>query len=343
MGCTIHAGDVSFEGNGAPLVEVRGLRKLFDVPHTVIDTVLRRPRQYVHAVDGVDLFIRRGETLGLVGESGSGKTTIGRLVVRLIEPTAGQVLFEGRDVLKLKGDELRKYRSESQIIFQDPYTSLDPRMTVGQIVAEPLEINGVPLQQRKQKIRALLDRLELYVGIVDRYPHQLPGGQRQLVGIAAALALDPLLVVADEPVSALDVSAQAQILNILMDLKEERGLSYLFISHDLSVVRHISDRVAVMYLGKIVEVGPTHALFQAPLHPYSTALLSAIPQVQPDKQARRIILKGEIPSPTNPPVGCRFYSRCEDPARSDHCGISDPRLAHVGGGRYVACHAVAET
>jgi peptide/nickel transport system ATP-binding protein len=298
---------------------------------------------WVKAVDDVDLFIREGETLGLVGESGCGKTTCGRTILRLIEPTAGETLFRSQrlgravDVLRVGKGELKLLRREMQIIFQDPYSSLNPRMTVGDIVGEPLVVHRVARGKAKgDRVRELLEAVGLKPEHMRRYPHEFSGGQRQRIGIARALALDPQLIICDEPVSALDVSIQAQVLNVLEDLQKDFHLTYLFIAHDLSVVKHISERVAVMYLGKIVELGETEALFTHPLHPYTEALLSAVPVPDPDYEAERIILQGDVPSPVNPPSGCYFHPRCS--YAKPICSEQPPKLKDQGGEHFSACH-----
>ncbi|RLE32587.1 peptide ABC transporter ATP-binding protein, partial [Candidatus Acetothermia bacterium] len=295
------------------LLEVRGLKKYFPVRRGVF----RRIVGWVKAVDDVDFFIQEGETLGLVGESGCGKTTTGRTILRLIEPTAGEILFRSQrlgrvvDIAKMKPREMKPLRREMQIIFQDPYSSLNPRMTVGDIVGEPLVVHRVARgKEKERRVAELLQAVGLKPEHMRRYPHEFSGGQRQRIGIARALALDPQLIVCDEPVSALDVSIQAQVLNLLEDLQDEFHLTYLFIAHDLSVVKHISDRVAVMYLGKIVELAETEELFTHPMHPYTEALLSAVPIPDPDYKKERILLQGDVPSPINPPSGCYFHPRC---------------------------------
>jgi oligopeptide transport system ATP-binding protein len=309
------------------LVRVRALVKHFPVEGS--DDVVR-------AVDGVTFEIMQGETLGLVGESGCGKSTVGRCLLRLIEPTAGEITFEGRDVLKMGSAELRRLRREMQIIFQDPYASLNPRLSVREIVGEPLKIHGLGgREERRSRVAELLRKVGLDPDYMKRYPHEFSGGQRQRIGIARALALNPKLIVADEPVSALDVSVQAQVVNLLQDLQEEFGLTYLFISHGLAVVEHISTRVAVMYLGRIVEVANAAELYSNPLHPYTRALLSAIPIPDPLKKRDRIILTGDVPTPINPPTGCRFRTRC--PMAIDRCAQVDPDLREVTPGHAVAC------
>jgi oligopeptide/dipeptide ABC transporter ATP-binding protein len=318
------------------LVEVRGLVKHFAVRGA---SMLRRRVGTVRAVDGIDLEVRRGETLALVGESGCGKSTTGRLLLRLIDADAGTIAYDGRDLLGLPHGEVRALRRDMQIIFQDPFGSLDPRMTVAQIVAEPLIVHGIGARgDRAQRVAALLDRVGLAAHYARRYPHEFSGGQRQRIGIARALALEPKFIVCDEPVSALDVSIQAQVLNLMLDLQRDLHLTYLFISHNLAVVRYMADRIAVMYLGKIVELADKNSLFEAPLHPYTEALLSAAADPAAERRRTRIVLKGDIPSPMAPPSGCRFRTRC--PKAMDVCAQIEPRLTAVQGGRSVACHLV---
>ena len=323
------------------LLEVTDLTVHFPITEGIL---IERQVGAVRAVDGVSFTIERGETLGLVGESGCGKSTVGRSILRLVEPTSGEVVFDGIDVASLNGEPLRKLRRRMQMIFQDPFSSLDPRRTVEDTLAEPLRAHGLaPGKLAHERVTELLDIVGLPRNSGSRYPHEFSGGQRQRVGIARSLAVQPDLIIADEPVSALDVSIQAQVVNLLEDLQERFGLTYLVIAHDLAVVRHISDRVAVMYLGRIVEVAPSEDLYRLPLHPYTIALLSAIPIPDPDVEDRRerILLRGDLPSPANPPSGCRFHTRCpwKQPTR---CDTEDPVLREVpvaiGQGHTVACH-----
>ena len=321
------------------LVVVRDLRKYFPITAGI----LQRHVADVKAVDGIDFEIRAGETLGLVGESGSGKTTAGRVILRLADATGGSVTFDGRELIGLSRSELRPLRKEMQIIFQDPYASLNPRMTVGSIIREPLEIHDIAHgAQAEARVQELLRLVGLQPQHANRYPHEFSGGQRQRVGVARALAVGPKFIVADEPVSALDVSIQAQVINLLQDLQQQFGLTYLFIAHDLSVVRHISNRVAVMYVGKIVEIADRDRLYHNPLHPYTQALLSAIPIPDPDVERRRkrIILMGDIPSPVNPPSGCRFHTRC--PVAFERCRVEVPAFTEYEPGHRAACHWVEE-
>jgi oligopeptide/dipeptide ABC transporter ATP-binding protein len=324
----------SDSSGSAPLLSVRGLKKYFPVRKGLLSRVVAQ----VKAVDDVSFDIAHGETLGLVGESGCGKTTAGRSILRLLEPTAGQVDFDGVSVSTARGKELRKLRRHMQIIFQDPYASLNPRMSVSDIVGEGMLIHKLvsSRSELEQRVRELLAQVGLDPNYVNRYPHEFSGGQRQRIGIARALSLDPKFIVCDEAVSALDVSIQAQVINLLMDLRDERGLSFLFVAHDLSVVRHISHRVAVMYLGKIVELAPTREVFHNPRHPYTKALLSAVPRADPTAKIDRVVLQGDVPSPLNPPPGCAFHTRC--PAVMDHCKTEAPPLRDVGGGHSYTCH-----
>jgi oligopeptide/dipeptide ABC transporter ATP-binding protein len=319
----------------APILEVRNLVKHFSIGGGIFGG----EAAVIKAVDGVSFSIRRGETLGLVGESGCGKTTTGRCILQLEKPTSGEIIFEGRDLATLTGGELRKVRRRLQVIFQDPYSSLNPRMTVGQIIAEPLAVHDIVPDRaaRAARVRELLGHAGLLPAMALRYPHELSGGQRQRVGIARALAMEPALIVCDEPVSALDVSIQAQIINLLEELQAEFGLTYLFVAHDLSVVRHISDRVAVMYLGKIAEITDRKTLYESPLHPYTRALLSAVPIPDPAVEAgrERIVLGGEVPSPLNPPSGCVFHPRC--PIAVDDCRREVPLLREIRADHRVAC------
>jgi len=318
----------------SPLLEVRNLKKHFPIR----GGLLGRSIGAVQAVDGISFAIKQGETLGLVGESGCGKSTTGLLVLRLLEMTAGEVFFEGQDVGKMNKRELREFRRHAQIIFQDPYASLNPRMSVGDIIAEPLMLHNIVSGiERTKRVEKLLSVVGLGPHHARRYPHEFSGGQRQRVGIARALAVNPKLVVCDEPVSALDVSIQSQILNLLVELQEEMGLTYLFIAHGLNVIKHISDRVGVMYLGKMVELAEGNDLITNPLHPYTKTLLSAIPIPTPGLARNRIILQGDVPSPANPPTGCRFHTRC--PERIDICSQEEPEFRQVGS-RFVACHLI---
>ena len=319
------------------LAQVRGLVKHFPITR---GTIRRRVVGQIRAVDGVSFDLYRGETLGLVGETGSGKTTVGRTMLRLYEPTEGEVIFDGVDLMSMKGKDLDRMRRRISMIFQDPFASLNPRMTIGSIVGEPLVVHEAGNKKERQaRVQQLLELVGLNPHFVNRYPHEFSGGQQQRIGIARALALDPELVICDEPISSLDVSIQAQIVNLLDRLQDELGLTYLFIAHDLSMVRHISDRIAVMYLGKIVELADRDSIYLNPLHPYTQALMSAVPVPDPDllETRERIILKGDIPSPANPPTGCNFHTRCPV-AREERCPIEEPELRELRPGHWVACH-----
>ncbi len=330
-------------GNGAEtLIEVRDLKMHFPVTKGII---LQRQVGAIKAVDGVSFSIKRGETLGLVGESGCGKSTTGRAILQLYRPTSGQVLFQGIDLTKLHGEEMRRMRRKVQMIFQDPYASLNPRMTVGDIIGEPIQVHG--LRKSKKEIRDRVQELLQLVGLnpyfINRYPHEFSGGQRQRIGVARALAVEPEFVVCDEPVSALDVSIQAQVINLLEELQDKLGLTYLFIAHGLAVVKHISDRVAVMYLGKVVELAQRTKLYEMPMHPYTQALLSAVPIPDPkvEKRRKRIILEGDVPSPLNPPTGCHFHTRC--PIAIEKCRVEEPPFVDYGGGHFAACWRARES
>ena len=326
------------DGKREVLVQVRNLKKYFPITAGII---FQRQIGAVKAVDGVSFDIYRGETLGLVGESGCGKSTTGRTILQLYRPTEGSVVFEGQELTTLKGEDLRKMRRRMQMIFQDPYASLNPRMSVGRIIGEPLQVHKVATgEEQRKRVQELLTLVGLNAYFINRYPHEFSGGQRQRIGVARALALNPSFIVCDEPISALDVSIQAQVVNLLQDLQKELGLTYLFIAHDLSMVQHICDRVAVMYLGKIVELADSEDLYGNPLHPYTQSLLSAVPVPDPtvEEKRQRIILKGDVPSPANPPKGCNFCTRC--PVALKFCHDVEPEFREVQPGHWVACHRV---
>ena len=315
-----------------PLLEVRGLKKHYPIPGGWFGG----PVKHVHAVDGISFKLERGRTLGIVGESGCGKSTAAKTIVRLIEPTEGQVLIDGLDITAMSKAAFRPHRKDVQIVFQDPYASLNPRMSSGDIVGEPLRNFGVGRAEREKRVAQLFDRVGLHKESLRKYPHEFSGGQRQRLGIARALALNPKLIVCDEPVSALDVSIQAQVINLLIDLQDELGISYLLVAHDLAVVQHICDRVAVMYLGRIVEIGDGDTLFTSPRHPYTQALLSAVPVPDPTDARRHIVLGGDVPSPISPPSGCHFHTRC--PFAMERCRLESPVLRAAADGSEVACH-----
>ncbi len=320
-----------------PLLEVKDLK----VHYPIEEGFLSKSGNVVKAIDGVNFSIYENETYGLVGESGCGKSTTGKAILRLIEPVVGEVIFEGKDINQISRKEMRKVYKDMQLIFQDPYASLNPRMTVGQLIEEPLIVNSnLNSGERKVRVSELLEIVGLNAYHAPRYPHEFSGGQRQRIGIARALALNPKIIIADEAVSALDVSIQSQVLNLLRKLQREFGLTYLFISHDLSVVKHISDRIGVMYLGRIVEQGTKHGLYDKPLHPYTQALFSASPTIKAESRKERIVLKGDMPSPTNPPTGCAFHPRCF--AAMSKCKTVQPKLQNMGDGHYVACHLYDE-
>ncbi|MFM9282351.1 ABC transporter ATP-binding protein [Paenibacillus jiagnxiensis] len=320
-----------------PLLQVKGLKQHFPIHAGAFGKVVG----HVRAVDGIDLEVYPGETVGIVGESGCGKSTTGRTILRLNEPTEGEVLFGGKDLAKLDREEMRRTRRDIQMVFQDPFASLNPRKTIRQILLESLEVHGIgTAKERRAKVEEIIEVVGLKKEHLDRHPHDFSGGQRQRIGIARALVLNPKLIIADEPVSALDVSIQSQILNLLKDLKKDFDLTLLFISHDLSVVKHLCDRVAVMYLGRIVEIGDKRSLFAQPGHPYTQALLSAVPQANPKLKRNRIVLKGDLPSPANPPSGCTFHPRCQ--YATDECKSKAPVLREIGEGHQVSCHRYEE-
>lgn len=323
--------------NGAPLIEVKGLTKTYLVRGGLWRRLMRQPPEVLRAVDGVDLTIYPGEVFGLVGESGSGKTTLGRCLLRLIEPTGGEVRFKSQNILKLRPKQMQRIRRSMQLIFQDPFSSLNPRLTVRQMLTEALTFHGLcAAGEADQRVRELLSVVGLPADAADRYPRHFSGGQRQRIGIARALAVEPEFIVADEPVSAVDVSIQAQVLNLLLELKERLGLTLLFIAHDLSVVQYISTRVGVMYLGQVVEVAPRRTLFASPRHPYTQGLLLAAPQPDPEQRTAAVAIEGDPPSPLNPPAGCRFHTRCY--LAGERCRVEAPVLRDIGDGHHVACH-----
>ncbi|GGA20844.1 ABC transporter ATP-binding protein [Psychrobacillus lasiicapitis] len=321
-----------------PLLEVKNLKTYFPIKKSLFN----KKKHFVKAVDGISFQVNKGETLGIVGESGCGKSTMGRSILRLIEPTEGSIQFEGNEITALNQTDLRKLRKDMQIVFQDPFASLNPKMTVGAILGEALATHQLEqsAKERKEKVKELLAKVGLSPNHIGRYPHEFSGGQRQRIGIARAIAVNPAIIIADEPVSALDVSVQAQILNLFQDLKETLGLTYIFIAHDLSVVKHVSDRIGVMYLGKIVELSDKKQLFRQPLHPYTQALMSAVPSLDPDVKKERIILTGDVPSPSNPPTGCAFHTRCK--FRRAVCEQVIPSEVVVAPGRFVNCHMYDE-
>jgi oligopeptide/dipeptide ABC transporter ATP-binding protein len=323
---------------GEKLVEVKGLKKYFPIK----GGILKRTVGNVKAVDDISFDVFKGETLGIVGESGSGKSTLGRTILRLLDPTEGQILFNGNDISTINNSKMRKYRRDMQMVFQDPYASLNQRMTIGELLTEPMYVHGMHTNtERKRIAMKLLETVGLPAEAMAKYPHEFSGGQRQRIGIARALSINPQLIIADEPVSALDVSVQSQVLNLMSDLQDEFNLTYLFIAHDLSVVKHISDRVGVMYLGRMMEISPKKLLYTNPMHPYTQALLSAVPVADPKAKKERIILQGDLPSPSNPPSGCVFRTRC--PEAHERCKVDVPALTHMGDGHYVACHLYTNT
>ena len=321
------------------ILQVKNLRKYFPVAKSFLERLISREAKFVKAVDGISFYVKKGEILSLVGESGSGKTTTGKLVLRLYKPTSGKIVFKGRDITRLEGEELRKIRRHMQVIYQDPYASLNPRMKVGDTIKDPLEVHGIASgEEAREMVLDILDKVGLSPPdkFYDLYPRNLSGGQRQRVAIARAMITKPEFVVADEPVSMIDVSLRASILELMLKFRRELNLAYLFITHDLAVAKYISDRIAIMYLGKIVEKGPVKAIFSEPLHPYTRALMSAIPVPTPERRRKRLKLRGEIPSPINVPSGCRFHTRC--PYAEDICAKREPELVEVSSGHLVACH-----
>ncbi|PSL45957.1 peptide/nickel transport system ATP-binding protein/oligopeptide transport system ATP-binding protein [Salsuginibacillus halophilus] len=322
---------------GEPLVEVNNVKKYFPVK----GGVLKRKVGDVKAVDDISFTVYKGETIGIVGESGSGKSTLGRMIIRLLDPTEGEIRFDGEDITNLPQRKMRPHRRNIQMIFQDPYASLNPRMNIGEIIEEPMLIqNMFTKQEREERVVDLLERVGLGAEARKKYPHEFSGGQRQRIGIARALSTRPQMIIGDEPVSALDVSVQSQVLNLMEDLQDEFDLTYMFIAHDLSVVKHISDRVGVMYLGRMAEIAPKDSLYDKPLHPYTQALISAVPSTNVEEKKERQVLEGDLPSPSNPPAGCPFHTRC--PEAHERCKEKRPELAHMGEGHYVACHLYTE-
>ncbi|WP_096186107.1 ABC transporter ATP-binding protein [Evansella halocellulosilytica] len=319
------------------VLEIKNLKKYFPVK----GGVLQRTVGHVKAVDDVSFDVYAGETLGIVGESGSGKSTLGRTILRLLDPTEGQILFDGEDISNIGNRKMRPYRKDMQMVFQDPFASLNPRMSVGEIIEEPMLVQKtLTKKDRKDKVVDLLEKVGLTEEAREKYPHEFSGGQRQRIGIARALSMNPKFIIGDEPVSALDVSVQSQVLNLMEDLQDEFNLTYLFIAHDLSVVKHISDRVGVMYLGRLAELGPKSKIYDNPLHPYTRALLSSVPVPDVERKREKIKLKGELPSPSNPPTGCAFHTRC--PEAHERCKVERPELIHYGDGQYVSCHLYTE-
>lgn len=323
--------------NREKLVEVKNIKKYFPIK----GGFLKRTVAHVKAVDDITFDVYKGETLGIVGESGSGKSTLGRMILRLLDSTEGEIRFDGQEITNISQRKMRNLRKEMQTIFQDPYASLNPRMSVGEIIEEPMVVQKLMSKnEREKRVINLLETVGLNESARNKYPHEFSGGQRQRIGIARALSTRPKLIIGDEPVSALDVSVQSQVLNLMEDLQDEYGLTYIFIAHDLSVVKHISDRVAVMYLGKLAEIAPKESIYKKPLHPYTQALISAVPTTNVEEEKERVVLEGDLPSPSNPPSGCPFHTRC--PEAHERCKTERPQLTNMGGGHYVACHLYTE-